>query len=120
MKKRNTPAPTKCWDCKNAVGGCSWSSRFIPVDGWDARETTIRGVPAGARTPSYHVISCPEFVPDGAGDQHLKSGRKTRRKPGEALRLRGTGLTVEEIAELHNVSPGAIYKWLKRDREEAG
>lgn len=49
-----------CWRCKNAYGRCSWSSLFIPVDGWTAIETH-KSQTAGV---SYHVLKCPEFVTD--------------------------------------------------------
>ena len=29
----------RCWTCKNAFGGCSWSREFLPVYGWDAEKT---------------------------------------------------------------------------------
>jgi len=48
---------TKCWDCAKAcVGGCSWSREFIPVEGWDAKETEN-----AAGVTSYIVRECPEF-----------------------------------------------------------
>ena len=56
-----------CWDCKNAVPnpdtgvGCSWSERFIPVEGWDAAERNLFGQ-HDSEVTSYHVIACPEFV----------------------------------------------------------
>lgn len=43
-----------CWHCRNALGGCSWSMRFEPVEGWDAKHTK--------RYNSYKVYSCPQFV----------------------------------------------------------
>ena len=45
---------TLCWVCQNCFGGCSWSSEYIPVEGWKAKTTT-----------SYLVLSCPEFLPEG-------------------------------------------------------
>ena len=71
---------TLCWRCKNAVPnmektcGCSWSRDFIPVESWEAIETSIycqrwdnrtKTRDASIGTKSYIVISCPEFVPDG-------------------------------------------------------
>ena len=56
-----------CWACKNAVpnpetgAGCSWSERFIPVEGWDAAERNLFGQ-HDSEVISYHVIACPEFV----------------------------------------------------------
>lgn len=53
-----------CLDCKKSGGNCSWSSKFIPVEGWDAEY--IEGGMSGnsTRLPSYHVKSCPEFQKD--------------------------------------------------------
>ena len=48
---------TLCWVCQNCFGGCSWSSEYIPVEGWKAKTTTT--------TTSYLVLSCPEFLPEG-------------------------------------------------------
>ena len=59
---------TLCWQCKNALGKCSWAEidytkqnrpiKFEPVEGWEAIET-IKG-----RYTSYCVIKCPKFDPD--------------------------------------------------------
>ena len=46
---------TLCWVCQNCFGGCSWSSEYIPVEGWKAKKTPT----------SYLVLSCPEFLPEG-------------------------------------------------------
>ena len=48
-----------CWDCQKACGGCSWSSKLQPVDGWTAKKTKNELGHAG-----YLVLKCPEFVPD--------------------------------------------------------
>jgi hypothetical protein len=58
---------TICWDCKNAVKGCSWSKDFKPVDGWEAIPTKIlqkdnRFGRYDKTLNSYIVISCPQFV----------------------------------------------------------
>ena len=61
-----------CWDCKKAVGRCSWSRRFEEVDGWTAIR---RDVQCGRRDDkpiyerSYFVIDCPEFVADEVRDE---------------------------------------------------
>ena len=50
-----------CWDCKNALLGCSWSRDFVPVEGWKAlKSELITG--RNRSTETYRVISCPEFV----------------------------------------------------------
>lgn len=62
---------TLCWCCSNAYGGCSWSIKYEPVEGWDAIRndlhiyTTQDGLIAGPRESiSYVVLECPEFVLD--------------------------------------------------------
>ena len=46
---------TLCWGCAKACGGgCSWSKDFVPVKGWDAKETR----------KGYLVTSCPQFEAD--------------------------------------------------------
>lgn len=57
-----------CWECKNCINGCSWSRDGIPPKNSvyekveykqhnDKRNKAIT-------VPSYHIISCGEFVPD--------------------------------------------------------
>lgn len=56
---------TLCWTCKNAAPddkglyGCSWSIGLKPVKGWNA--TYVKRKSA---EDTYHVISCPEYIPD--------------------------------------------------------
>lgn len=42
-----------CWHCKYALGGCSWSDGFKPVEGWDAKHTP--------RYSAFKVYNCPQF-----------------------------------------------------------
>ncbi len=55
---------TLCWCCAKAVnGGCSWSNKFEPVDGWRAEPSTVRSNITGTpRVATWLVIECPEFV----------------------------------------------------------
>lgn len=48
---------SKCWDCKNFAGGCSWSKEGKPVEGWTA-EFSNKSI------KSYRVVDCPLFEPD--------------------------------------------------------
>ena len=57
---RHKAKDTLCWDCENATGGCSWSKRFIPVEGWDAIPTRVN-MTVGKKVDSYTVVSCPLF-----------------------------------------------------------
>lgn len=55
-----------CWNCKKALGGCSWSQDFIPVKGWEAQKTVKSGGVRGDGTKkppmeSYRITFCPEF-----------------------------------------------------------
>lgn len=60
MRKRCESNNQLCWDCKNACGGCSWSSCFKPVDGWDAKESLVKD--SSGDFYSYTVKQCPEFI----------------------------------------------------------
>lgn len=60
---------TLCWDCANACGGCSWSSREAqPIDGWDATPMKVNMNPH--LVDSYIVHSCPQFVRDAKNGGH--------------------------------------------------
>ena len=50
-----------CIDCKKSTGLCSWSKKFKPVEGWEAKEVkrSSWGYPQGF--VGYKVIRCPEF-----------------------------------------------------------
>lgn len=48
---------TKCWTCKNALCGCSWSMHQIPVKGWVAEQTWLKD----EQITSYTVKRCPKY-----------------------------------------------------------
>ena len=56
---------TLCWDCRKAIGMCSWSDHWEhrPVDGWTAVRNDMKSN-SGEDTESWIVFSCPEFEPD--------------------------------------------------------
>ena len=56
---------TLCWDCANALGGCSWSEypTQTPVEGWEAERRDIHNK-QGEDIESYIVIKCPQFIRD--------------------------------------------------------
>lgn len=69
--------PTLCWDCANALGGCSWASpEHVPVRGWIAARYDMRTMYGGMEHlyESYIVIQCPEFDRDAwmAGSRRLE------------------------------------------------
>lgn len=54
-----------CWSCAKACGGCPWSDRFEPVQGWDAESCrrVYRDAAVGTRyIDSYTIRECPEYV----------------------------------------------------------
>ena len=56
-KLNGMSADTLCWNCSKAcTEGCSWSRDKLPVSGWIANKNE--------KYKSYHVIACPEFLPD--------------------------------------------------------
>lgn len=62
MKRRNDEFSQPCWTCEHACGGCSWSSEFIPVEGWRAVPVTIPYNETCADT--YKILYCPKYTPD--------------------------------------------------------
>lgn len=52
--------PQLCWTCQKAVGGCSWSDEFNPVDGWEA----IKVNRTESKSSGYYITKCPEFIED--------------------------------------------------------
>lgn len=58
---------TKCWNCKNATGRCSWSKSLKPVEGWNAIPTKIYNGLQNEEPyhyDSYIVKKCPLFEKD--------------------------------------------------------
>lgn len=55
---------TLCWDCKKALGKCSWSYNLTPVKGWEAIKYPPAPYEQGrfAKMPNYRVVRCPEFI----------------------------------------------------------
>lgn len=80
IKERNisgcdtTIHDTICWQCANAVPsqytGCPWSEKGLPVEGWEAEDTTDKHIDymsqkyidSGQRM--YNVYDCPMFMMD--------------------------------------------------------
>lgn len=63
MAQSGFKANSLCWQCKRAYGLCSWSDRFVPVEGWDAEPTIVKG----GKEPeiqSYDIKKCPLFIQD--------------------------------------------------------
>lgn len=67
MANNKNAKPNICFDCQNAVCGCSWSRDFTPVPGWTAEKTVIRQIYVKGYeqdVETYHITACPQFVPD--------------------------------------------------------
>lgn len=64
LKIKHTGASNKhstlCWDCEKACGKCSWSKKFIPVEGWVATPTKV-SIGENQYIDSFDVYECPEF-----------------------------------------------------------
>lgn len=54
---------TICEHCKNACGKCSWSASLLPVKGWVATPTKVRGARDNI-LDSFRVYYCPLFDHD--------------------------------------------------------
>ncbi len=85
---------TLCWECAKSCGECSWAREFKPVEGWEAKPTTIKG--EGYKYRSYRVISCPQFQPD-------------------KKRI----ITYAEIAKLLEKSERTLFRWSINDIQAA-
>ena len=48
-----------CSMCKNFAGGCEWSERFEPVEGWVAEPTVIGKDSYPIK--SYRITFCPKY-----------------------------------------------------------
>lgn len=60
-KDKKSKKSQLCETCQNACGGCSWSDRFKPVEGWEAFPTIIKQGD-GRETSSYKIINCPSYI----------------------------------------------------------
>lgn len=60
---------TLCWRCENCLGGCSWSEKFEPVEGWNAERTVIKYF--NIETPSFLVRGCPLFIEDDGEREYI-------------------------------------------------
>ena len=91
---------TLCWVCQNCFGGCSWSSEYIPVEGWKAKTTTA----------SYLVLSCPEFLPEGLLCSKCLWRRDCDYSPFQA----GTSGLVADCAKFAPEDPEFLHLTLKK------
>lgn len=62
-KQRCKPAgytEQPCYTCAKFCGGCAWSERFEPVEGWEAIPTVIKQQ-WGREIPSFAILHCPQY-----------------------------------------------------------
>lgn len=50
---------TICGNCKRSSGRCSWSAKFVPVEGWEAIPSRVAG--NSGYQDTYIVLSCPKY-----------------------------------------------------------
>lgn len=68
---------TLCETCSNSCGNCSWSARFVPVEGWTAKPTLVRNSSVkDSVIESFEVSECPLFAEDKK--RHTESIRSDR------------------------------------------
>ena len=66
---------TICWDCAKATGGCEWSDRGEPVEGWSATFLKASGTKP---FNTYHIYSCPKFERDSYGGGLLREKKEIK------------------------------------------
>lgn len=60
--------PQLCWECRRAYAdsyACSWVKSFTPVEGWDAKPTTLHNSKSGHYAKpisSFWIRECPQFL----------------------------------------------------------
>lgn len=90
-----------CFDCQNAVCGCSWSRDFTPVPGWTAEKTVIRQIYVKGYeqdVETYHITACPQFVPDKGFNAFIEYP-STVKRPVKCLT---TGVVYPSLYEASN------------------
>ena len=104
-----------CWTCQNACGGCSWSKRLEPVEGWKAERVKKKTV----LEQGYRILNCPEYVSDDT-EKPVVEKKKLRRlteHDKQAIKyLRKNGRTYREIQEATGWSLQTISN-IVRDRK---
>lgn len=90
-----------CWKCDRATGGCSWSSKGIPVKGWKANKTIIKdNITSNRIIDSYEVLKCPLFVSE----------------PSRSRIMPGNFITIAELSKRLNLTE---HEFLQLSDDEA-
>jgi hypothetical protein len=106
-----------CMHCKNAVGNCSWSENFRPVNGWNAVPSCY--IDDDITVKSYKVISCPLYQPDRPSKYGYEISTSTIAKLcGMSLRTaqRATEQRLNKILQ----KLGLKVVWYREPTEEIG
>ena len=101
-----------CWNCKNCFGGCSWSERFEPVEGWSAERTTIEYF--NTETPSFLVRDCPLFAADDGEREYVNNDGFQNLM--EAIYKRAA--QDYQLSEIENLLPRWLTDKIKRERKK--
>ena len=111
-------APQLCWLCAKAGGGCAWSDRFEPVDGWTARPTRLR-LEGKLGRDSYEVVQCPEFKPESVHKMKRIDDDGARLLCNAVLAKAGKDYVddVESIQELKTVPTSQKTQDIMKDLE---
>lgn len=122
MQEQEQEHDTLCWGCEKASGRCSWSKKFVPVEGWKAIPTT----------KSFDVYECPEFEPLKAmntrrfldevnfvkieAENQREANKRNRKEFREMLRkmIFEEGKSVPEIAKETGCSRMMLYRIKKK------
>lgn len=118
---------TLCWNCKRAIGNCSWSDgTFTPVEGWKATPTVIY-TDDKREVESFHVYYCPLYQPDKI-ESRPRVTMKPQRKPAKNTpRCRLMNLSRDKLLRLLNVLQGReklyaeltlFYNYTSKDMED--
>lgn len=115
---------TLCWRCRRATNapgmGCSWSRRADPepVEGWEARETTLKGSDYyhgknyTTIIQSYVIRACPLFLPDNKTETHSTNKRWI-------VEMDGEWVTTREARERLGIKKDRIYKLIEQGKLNA-
>lgn len=115
---------TLCWRCRRATNapgmGCSWSRRADPepVEGWEARETTLKGSDYyhgknyTTIIQSYVIRTCPLFLPDNKTETHSTNKRWI-------VEMDGEWVTTREARERLGIKKDRIYKLIEQGKLNA-
>ncbi len=109
-----------CWHCSRATdGSCSWSNSFIPVDGWDAEKSVIKG---HYSADTFFVKGCPLFakyeppVMDDIGVEKL-SDAVMARAGRDYLDLMEHEKNIREQDKALGTKRALYGNWTRRNRE---